>query len=130
MFQCIRGCSECCGCAVPLPKQIFRQFIKQRQRKIKSITEATWLVLVETEDGKCVYLGKGHPRCHIYAHRPPLCKEFGPDPRSICPYVRSDGSLRAPEETARLKLEIEEKFWDYIDRLTAKTEVKDGINES
>jgi Fe-S-cluster containining protein len=93
------------------------------------VVAADFLVLVETEDGKCVYLGRGNPRCHIYAHRPDVCRAMGIDPRMPCPFVNTDGIPRTKEETKVIEEAIEQKYRNFMDRINARREMRECVQE-
>ncbi|MDI6760875.1 MAG: hypothetical protein QMD05_08605 [Candidatus Brocadiaceae bacterium] len=77
-FECIAGCTACCG---PVP------FTKQEWDKVKDKRRVTSLT--------CPYATLG---CEIYDNRPFLCRLYGTVEKMLCPFGRRPKMLLTEDQ--------------------------------
>jgi uncharacterized protein len=87
-FECIPGCTDCCG---PVP------FSKWEWEQVQDKRSSTSL--------SCVYSSK--QGCEIYDKRPMVCRLFGAseDERLVCPHGKMPDKPLTVEETNRISKE-------------------------
>lgn len=85
-FECIPGCTDCCG---PVP------FARSEWDRIEDKKKPTGL--------SCPYAVKGQG-CSIYKDRPFMCRLFGAtsDPQLTCPHGRRPAHPLSPQVAALL----------------------------
>lgn len=91
-FQCVEGCSDCCGPIVMTKLEAHRIAARTGQ---KSVTTDAHL--------KCSLLGSDG-KCSVYDIRPAVCRVFGASEseRLVCPHGRKPGNPMTPSETGAL----------------------------
>jgi len=117
MWKCKENCNaDCCG-SIYMDRELVEKNKHKMQRKFKEIKIFDNISFVETEDGKCVFLGWDN-NCAIYDQRPQICRDYGQTPELPCPYVDLRGKLRTPAKVRRTQRQIDKN----VDRQIAHLE--------
>jgi len=98
-FECVPGCSHCCGptpCA-PSETALIAQWLTQRGL---AVLHSPLAVLPTTDGLTCVYAGADG--CSIYPVRPFMCRLYGSIPKLRCPLGR--GPAEPLSESAEASL--------------------------
>jgi hypothetical protein len=119
-FECIQGCSDCCG-IVLFQKEWVKKHEESFQVKPESIGEDQETVVIITKDMKCVFLNRKTNQCMVYNDRPNICRDFGIDPRLPCPFIKPDGTRRNRMEKIAAEIQMEktvESFNQWLKRVS------------
>lgn len=95
-FECIPGCTDCCGPVPVTPAEAER--IASRYPVVAQPQDG---IAPFGDDLKCGY---AHGRCVIHAERPVICRLFGAvdHPRMRCPHGRGPNRLMSDKQSRRL----------------------------
>jgi len=117
IWACKQNCGECCG-IVPFEREMYHSAVaegllrstpkKYHEAKIDE-RHTVVLVLVETDDGYCVFLDRESKACAIYSRRPSVCKMYGQDTRLLCPYIDVAGNPRSEKDSRRVQRFIDKQ---------------------
>lgn len=95
-FKCKERCGDCCR-AIDLEESLINKHKNKFQTLPGKIVKTDFGIVINTEDGKCVFLNRMTRRCAIYEERPQVCLDYGNDNK--CPFFNPDG---APKPELRL----------------------------
>lgn len=115
-FQCIEGCSDCCG-PVGMSRLEMNRIAEDtglsvdaiRKKMLSAFTNAMNRSEVHAHaHGSCPLLDKETHKCSVYDHRPGVCHLFGAvdHPRLTCPHGRRPEKLLSHEESKEILKEV------------------------
>lgn len=93
--------ADCCG-IVPIRLDIYDKYKLLAEDNIVEIIQLKGTQYVITKDMKCVFLNKQTNLCMIYEDRPNVCKFYGLIGDLQCPYIKSNGNLRNPNQVKKM----------------------------
>jgi len=93
-FECVPGCSECCG---PVPAHEW-ETNRLGIEDAESVTAAALKCLTGVEVKKCPLLEGG--KCSVYENRPLMCRLFGTVEDLKCPYGKAPEKLLTKSQAA------------------------------
>jgi Fe-S-cluster containining protein len=125
---CKQNCGECCG-IVPFEREMYHSAVaegllqaipkKYHEAKI-SESHTTVLVLVETDDGLCVFLNRKSKTCAVYSRRPSVCKMYGQVTGLLCLYFDVAGNPRSEKDSRRVQRFIDNQVDSGLLKIKAK----------
>lgn len=97
-FQCVEGCSDCCG-PVPMTRLEWLRIVKLTGRNDKQLEKEFYHAFAAgfSSDesyykmhAKCPLLDQSTHKCSVYEGRPAVCRLFGAveHERMVCPHGR------------------------------------------
>jgi len=95
-FECVPGCSECCG---PVPCHEW-ETNRLGIEDAESVMAAALKALTVKDVKKCPLLEGG--KCSVYENRPLMCRLFGTVEDLKCPYGKAPEKLLTKSQAAEI----------------------------